>query len=107
MSIKVIRDARRTDPETSYAAAAVTTEDIKGRARQMLWRLLDRMGDATDEEMYDEYVRLVVSHRAPMITDARLRHMRKDLVEMGLVLDTGVRRAQRSGSKARVWKVVR
>lgn len=95
--------ARRTDPETSKVAAEAMTERVKGRVRGALWTLVHTLPPSTDEEMWAAYELLLISGQVPKATDARLRHCRKDLVDMGLLHDTGAKRANRSGYEATVW----
>jgi hypothetical protein len=96
---------RSDDPATSREAAGAASEQIKGRVRQLAYKLL-AAGAATDEELWEGYELLMRHGVAPKITDARLRHCRKDLERQGLITATGERRANKSGSRARVWAVV-
>lgn len=97
-------DVRDADPDTSRAAASVSSEAIKGQARRWLLSYLTRCA-ATDEQMYAAYSVVAHAGDVPRITDARLRHCRRDLELAGLIAPTGEKRKNKSGSKARVWSV--
>lgn len=89
--------ARRTDPETSWQAAR-SVKHLRESQTIMLGRL--RVGPATDEDLY----RWPVINKTMSPSGARTR--RKELVDMGLVEDSGVRDKTRSGRKTIVWRVV-
>jgi hypothetical protein len=95
---KIKLRARTTDPETSHAAAA----SVRGlnRSRGLVYAVLEALGDATDEELYDE---IVARHGIGRISVSGARTRRKELVELGLVVDSRVRRPMRSGRSAVVW----
>jgi hypothetical protein len=91
--------ARRTDPETSHQAAS-SVHDV----RESQWRifiLLNELDGATDEEL----VANVRSLGWPM-SDSGVRTRRHELVQHGMVYDSGDRRLTRSNRQTIVWKVI-
>lgn len=86
--------ARRTDPHTSHEAA----ESLARRATQRRTVLMILRGlpeGVTDEEL----VSLIGANLSP----SGVRTRRHELVEQGLVVDTGIRRKTNSGRSAIVW----
>lgn len=81
--------------ETSEAAAEEALPNA-GTQRRRLWDFLEERGEkgATDEEM-QEHLGMNPSTQRPR---------RVELVERGLVYDSGEKRDTRSGRKAVVWK---
>lgn len=95
--------ARRGGPETSAAAAEFIAGDpaaLRDKQKAVL-NILKDAGKAglTDEELHRECIRL---HGWRGQSTARTR--RCELVELGLVEDTGERREVASGLKGRVWR---
>lgn len=90
--------ARSDDPETSHEAARSLNKRKLSAQRENILRLLRGAG-LTDEEIRDIYPQ-------PRPSDASLRTRRNELVEMGLVMDSGRLRRTRSGRRAIVWKAV-
>jgi len=89
--------ARRTDPETSHEAAA-SVENLRA-SQHAVWALLREIGPSTDEELA-EAVR-----QSPrfLISPSGLRTRRHELVDAGLVHDTGQRKILATGRRAVVW----
>jgi len=58
----------------------------------------------TDEELYTSYGKAVIAGLAPMASPSGVRSRRAELVVLGLVEDTGLRRKLVSGRNAIVWK---
>jgi hypothetical protein len=88
-------DVRSDDPETSAAAAVMSTSHrlwLKDRVLELL-----QQGDATD----DELAQLLPAEHTGSVSKRRC-----DLVRAGLVVDTGKRRPTRRGAQAAVWAVV-
>ena len=80
---------------TSNAAAA-SVKPITGRQRRMMLGYFQRHGvDYTDEELMI-YLHDVISPNA-------IRPRRGELVEAGMIRDSGVRRKTQSGRQAIVW----
>lgn len=90
--------ARRTDPVTSHEAAASIEPDRMARGQQAIYDALVILGPMTDEELYPT----VRSHLSP--SGARTR--RAELVDVGRVRDSGVKRLLASGRRAIVWEAV-
>lgn len=94
---------RTDDPDTSREAAASQRELNIRAVHHELIAVMSELGDATDEEIADAYER---RPGAPRHTAAGLRHRRLELLDKGLVIETGERRVQRSGRRGRVWRYV-
>ena len=91
--------ARRTDPGTSWAAAKSIPTD-KLRVSQLAVLTTLRLGDSmTDQEIEENYP-------GPSQSPSGLRTRRKELVDQGLVEDSGARRRLRSGRQGIVWRAV-
>jgi hypothetical protein len=89
--------ARNTDPQTSWDAARSVTE-IRPRQQAILDHLADH-GPQTDEE-------IALFYKGVRQSPSGLRTRRCELVEMGLVVDSGDRRRMASGRMAIVWDIV-
>lgn len=89
--------ARLTDPDTSHAAAA--SVNVRHSQQQVLALL--REGPATDHALADRAYR-----RGVTISPSGLRSRRSELVDAGLVEDTGLRERLPSGRHAAVWRVI-
>jgi hypothetical protein len=88
--------ARRSDPETSWQAArSVDPLKLRATQREILW-VLRNWGPLTDEEIA---VLVGPDSQSP----SGLRTRRRELVDAGLVVDTGRRRKSRSGRAMIVW----
>jgi len=95
-------DARPTDPQTSWdAARSLTDEDISDTQREIL-EVFAVIGPMTDEELI-EMAETMGMRRSP----SGIRTRRNELVETGIVEDTGQRRPTRSGRQAVVWDLKR
>jgi len=97
--------ARRTDPETSHAAAASLTPDTLRASQAAVLKVLENYPQGlTDVDLVDNYgngVRLGL----PFQSASGIRSRRAELVAGGLVVDTGARAVLPSGRKAIVWAV--
>jgi len=90
--------ARSQDPATSHAAAASVTDlSVKQQAVMDTFRAC---GPMTDEELLDNYP----APDVPVQTDSGLRTRRHELVEAGLIEDSGETRPTRTGRAAVVWQ---
>ena len=87
------RPPRQNHSETSHEAADSVEVRLGGLQRQVLDYLAT--GGATDEEIQDQL-------NMPPSTQ---RPRRRELQLHGLVRDSGIRRATRSGRRAVVWEV--
>lgn len=98
--------ARHTDPETSHDAAASLREERVRRSQQHVLTLLRREGPLTDSaisELYPRYYPNPTDRQSP----SGLRTRRAELVDQGLVEDSGERATLPSGRKSIVWRVTR
>lgn len=95
--------ARASDPDTSHQAAA-SIGDLTGRQHAVL-AVLQRLGEAHDAELINEYQRL--SERAPASyppqADSGIRTRRAELAAAGWIADSGGRAVMASGRRAIVW----
>jgi hypothetical protein len=87
--------ARTTDPETSHQAAQSVT-NITPLKQEILQRLMTPMTDQLLYELIDRTSDLVV-------TESGVRSRRSELVQAGLVKDTGAREKLKTGRNAIVW----
>lgn len=88
--------ARGTDPQTSWQAAqSIAPEDLRASQVQVL-DILRRHGPLTDEEIY----RFVNGEQS--VSGARTR--RSELVDAGLVRDSGRRATTAAGRQTIVWE---
>lgn len=86
--------ARRTDPGTSHAAAR-SVENLRPRQLAIL-ETLRRCGPLTDEGIAMRYV-------GPLQSPSGMRTRRRELVDAGLVEDTGERSRTRAGRSTILW----
>lgn len=92
--------ARLTDPATSHAAANSVDRSQMSHAKRVIVTLLMLEGPMTDEELL-----LLWNDRiADRISQSGLRTRRSELVDAGLVRDSGERRPLESGRMAIVWE---
>ena len=92
--------ARRTDPATSWEAARSLKEEKLRASQQLILTILRVRGPMTDEQI------LLCVQRNPdtRMSDSGCRTRRKELVDAGLVEDSGKRERTASGRKTIVWK---
>lgn len=94
--------ARVTDPETSHEAAAAVT-DLTGTQSAILDLLKIPM---TDEALVHAYQGRIHQGRAPLASESGIRTRRKELVDRGLVRDSGRRgRMALTGRKSIIWEL--
>jgi len=60
----------------------------------------------TDEELFVCYNKAVAQRLAPLASPSGVRSRRAELVALGFVEDTGLKRKLVSGRNATVWKAV-
>lgn len=95
--------ARLTDPETSHEAArSVTDLTVKQAHVLAVLEAWKPWGGLTDERIRLEYVR----DDRPYQSESGLRTRRHELVELGLVVDSGRRERLASGRRAIIWEAV-
>jgi hypothetical protein len=87
--------ARLTDPETSHEAAESVT-NVTPLKREILQRLMTPMTDA-------DLIRTLKIYSEIIVTDSGVRSRRAELVQAGLVKDTGARVKLATGRNAIVW----
>lgn len=96
--------ARLTDPSTSHEAAASVSNVSK--TRSVILSLLE-LSNMTDPQLVDAYNHMVSISAGivPAASDSGIRSRRAELVDAGLVKDTGKRVKLPSGRNAIVWQV--
>lgn len=94
--------ARSTDPAFSHEAAA-SVGDLTN-AQEMILDAL-RQGPATDEEIYLRLPLFAKKSRKPIISVSGARTRRRELVDAGLVEDSGEHKLTEAGRKTTVWRV--
>ncbi len=92
--------ARREDPDTSKAAAE-SVKDITAKQKAVLRLFLNAAG--TDEEIAIRYNACRESFGLPVQSPSGLRSRRSELVHLGYLKDSGVRKETMSGRWAIVW----
>jgi hypothetical protein len=93
--------ARTTDPFTSFeAAASIPDRQVRAVHRRIL-EALAVSGGRTDEQL-GEVAEVLGWYTSP----SGMRTRRSELVEAGLVRDSGRRMRTRSGRRAIIWEVV-
>ncbi|QEA10828.1 hypothetical protein [Mycobacterium phage Weirdo19] len=98
--------ARTSDPETSHAAAGSLTPDrIRASQQAVLVELGRHRFGLTDHELVEAYTDAAEVGRVPMQSPSGIRSRRHELVDAGLVVDTGARIKLASGRNAIVWAV--
>lgn len=88
-----VRLVRRTDPDTSRLAADAASRRSPSQ-RSRVWTTLLELGEATDYEL----------SIACQILRTSAAKRRQELVDAGLVEDSGRRRDTDTGSSAIVWR---
>lgn len=87
--------ARTTDPETSHEAAQSIT-NITPLKQEILQRLMTPMTDA-------DLIAVIRNGSRLLVTESGVRSRRAELVQAGLVKDTGERVKLATGRSAIVW----
>jgi hypothetical protein len=99
----------RNDPETSREAYQSLDEDHLRISQQAVLTLMTRWGAAgmMDHDMIREYAQSHLRNPKmfPYQSESGLRTRRKELVEKGLVTDSGRRGVTRSGRKSIHWVI--
>lgn len=91
--------ARLTDPETSRKAAnSISLGDLR-ESQRIILSTIGNFGPVTDEEIYY----FVSGFHQISVSGARTR--RKELVDMGLVRDSGHRGTTKAGRATIKWEV--
>lgn len=95
---------RNTDPETSHQAVASISPLRMTENRKAVLDLFAEAGPMIDEEFLDRYDRRDIE---PHQSTSGLRTRRSELVMMGMLRDSGTRRANRNGRECIVWEVAK
>jgi hypothetical protein len=96
--------ARRTDPETSVAAA-LSVGNLR-RSQLAVHSFLSEVGPIHDEQWVPQYHTWAAAHEEPQQSESGLRTRRSECVEVGLIRDTGQRVVVESNREAIVWEAV-
>ena len=91
--------ARNTDPETSWEAAMSVQGIRENQAR--IWSILMRSGSMTDQRIYREF-----TFNEYSISTSGCRTRRKELVDLGLVENSGKQALLPSGRHSILWRAV-
>ena len=98
--------ARADDPDTSWQAAD-SVENIRRKQAAVMECLESMGGTGTSEAIAAAYEAGVLMARWPRQSESGLRTRRSELVEMGLVADTGWRGVTVLGRPCVVWRLVK
>lgn len=99
--------ARRDDPDTSHAAAASISPDELRASQRAVLDCFDRYGPMHDELFVARYEEIRDAHGWPSQSVSGLRSRRDELVDGGLMIDTGRTVVLQSGRSGKVWHVNR
>lgn len=98
---------RPTDPETSREASAAAQSELKLRMQQtLLLKLISDHGPLTHAALWS-IVCDTPNDTPPPMSQSGMRTRCSELVDMGLVVDSGKRERLPSGRRAILWGVVR
>lgn len=93
--------ARITDPTTSWQAAA-SVDNVTDTQQNILTCLTFPL---TDDELVDTFYRMADSNGWRKASPSGIRSRRAELVDKGLVKDSGERKKSWSGRNSIVWQV--
>lgn len=93
--------ARSTDPETSHEAAESLSRHAIRNSQQEVLDTMRRWWPLTDRAL----VAILYSANGKGQSPSGIRTRRSELVDMGLVVDTGFRNTAPSGRREIVWAV--
>jgi hypothetical protein len=96
--------ARTTDPETSHAAGR-SLRNLTARRTAVL-NLLRTTGPMADHEIAAAYIRAEAEGTVPHQSPSGLRTRRSELVDAGLLRDSGERTTTPSGRQAIIWESI-
>ena len=102
MDLFSVPRARRTDPETSHAAAQSVSNLTQ--TQQGIYFVLKHRGSRTDEEIEAKYGEVRERFDFPLASPQGLRSRRAELVALGWVKDSGVTRPTKYGNDSVVWE---
>jgi hypothetical protein len=101
-----MRHTRLLDPQTSWEAAASSTEEHTTRTQLAILAIL-AYGEMTDTEIVHAYRELEDFGDVPRASESGIRSRRAELVEMGKVQATGFYRKTPSGRRCNIWELVK
>lgn len=97
--------ARTDDPSTSHAAAMSLTEEVLRDSQRGVLDCFRRFGAMCDTEFLSCYRRHQEEYAWPKQSDSGLRSRRDELVDGGLMKDSGEKAPLLSGRQSIVWEV--
>lgn len=100
------RHARTTDPLTSHEAAESSTYEHTSKTQLAIMAIL-RYESMTDTEIINAYRDLEDFGDVPRASDSGIRSRRAELVEAGLVSDSGEFRLTPANRKSIVWELTK
>lgn len=92
--------ARHGDPETSHQAAA-SVRDLRA-TQWVVLSILRRFGPCSDEQIADH-----AATEGVMQSPSGMRTRRRELVDLGFVIDSGERTRTEAGRNTIVWRAKR
>lgn len=94
--------ARVSDPETSHEAAQSVSDisETKMVIRALLFYPM------TDQQLIRAYQEAVSNKIAPEASESGIRSRRAELVDAGLVIDTGNYGTTPSGRRSKIWRAI-
>jgi hypothetical protein len=95
--------ARRTDPVTSHIAALTVSNQSPTQER--ILKILTNVGAMTDDKIAFYFADCVANLSWDPVSPSGLRSRRAELVDQGLVRDSGRRERTASGRLSIVWEV--
>ena len=102
---RFVAAARPSDPDTSRAAAeSLNPTRVRDTQRQIL-AVLGLYGPSSDEQIAEHYERLAAHEGWGPQSPSGLRTRRRELVDAGLVVDSGQRTTTASGRQTIVWEL--
>jgi hypothetical protein len=100
-----IAHARTTDPITSHeAAASIKSEELR-RSQQAVLAMFHSFGPMHDQLLVERYGYTTSSRGLPVQSESGLRTRRRELVDQGMLEDSGRKIVLDSGRKSIVWKL--
>lgn len=95
--------ARPTDPATSHAAAVSVSAEAREASEHDVLDTLRWYGPLTDEQIHQHIVNAPYNYSNPSATEQRHRTARKQLVDKGLVMESGLFGLTATGRRAIEW----
>lgn len=98
--------ARRSDPETSHAAAASISQEKLRASQVAVLAIFQRVGAMHDERLLAAYADVTLLHGTigPMQSPSGIRTRRRELVDLGLLRNSGETVTLPSGRRSIVWE---